>query len=71
MGRHVETHAVRVASSVLCWCYRYLCGRLAQLVRAPASHAGGRRFESYTAHHGIAKEILNAGILSRVLATLG
>src|SRR5689334_641551 len=26
-------------------------GRLAQLVRAPASHAGGRRFESYTAHH--------------------
>ena len=25
-------------------------GRLAQLVRAPASHAGGRRFESCTAH---------------------
>ena len=26
-------------------------GRLAQLVRAPALHAGGRRFESCTAHH--------------------
>ena len=25
-------------------------GRLAQLVRAPASQAGGRRFESYIAH---------------------
>ena len=27
-------------------------GRLAQLVRAPARQAGGRRFESNTAHHG-------------------
>jgi hypothetical protein len=26
-------------------------GRLAQLVRAPALQAGGRRFESYIAHH--------------------
>src|SRR3569833_445327 len=26
-------------------------GRLAQLVRAPASHAGGRRFEYYRDHH--------------------
>ena len=26
-------------------------GRLAQLVRAPALHAGGQRFESSTAHH--------------------
>ena len=26
-------------------------GRLAQLVRAPALHAGGHRFESCTAHH--------------------
>ena len=26
-------------------------GRLAQLVRAPASHAGGRRFESVSVHH--------------------
>jgi hypothetical protein len=26
-------------------------GRLAQLVRAPALQAGGRRFESCTAHH--------------------
>ena len=26
-------------------------GRVAQLVRAPASHAGGRRFESCRAHH--------------------
>ena len=28
-------------------------GRLAQLVRAPASHAGGRRFESASVHHGV------------------
>jgi hypothetical protein len=28
-----------------------LKGRLAQLVRAPALQAGGRRFESCTAHH--------------------
>ena len=27
------------------------CGRLAQLVRAPALQAGGHRFESYIAHH--------------------
>ncbi len=26
-------------------------GRLAQLVRAPALHAGGHKFESCTAHH--------------------
>ena len=26
-------------------------GRLAQSVRAPASHAGGQRFESSIAHH--------------------
>ena len=30
-------------------------GWLAQLVRVPALHAGGRRFESCTAHHFIAK----------------
>ena len=29
----------------------YVFGRLAQLVRAPALQAGGRRFESYIAHH--------------------
>ena len=28
-----------------------IIGRLAQLVRAPALQAGGRRFESYIAHH--------------------
>jgi hypothetical protein len=28
-------------------------GRLAQLVRAPALQAGGRRFESCTAHHSL------------------
>src|SRR5262249_14368551 len=27
-----------------------LCGRLAQLARAPARHAGGHRFKSYSAH---------------------
>ena len=30
--------------------YRYLFGRLAQLVRAPCSHRGGRWFESSAAH---------------------
>ncbi|SRR5713101_2495260 len=30
---------------------QYTSGRLAQLVRAPALQAGGRRFESCTAHH--------------------
>src|SRR5580658_6718830 len=29
-------------------------GRVAQLVRAPASHAGGHRFESCRAHHTLA-----------------
>ena len=28
-------------------------GRLAQLVRAPALHAGGQRFKSSTAHHDL------------------
>src|SRR5258706_6127094 len=36
-----ETHRDRIRRS----------GRLAQLVRAPALQAGGRRFESCTAHH--------------------
>ena len=31
--------------------YVQVSGRLAQLVRAPALQAGGRRFESYIAHH--------------------
>ena len=31
--------------------YVRVSGRLAQLVRAPALQAGGRRFESYIAHH--------------------
>jgi hypothetical protein len=40
------TYTRRVpASTVAVW-----LGRLAQLVRAPALQAGGRRFESYTAH---------------------
>jgi hypothetical protein len=32
-------------------CTMNCCGRLAQLVRAPALQAGGRRFEPCTAHH--------------------
>src|SRR5207302_1843778 len=43
---------VTIAAEVACYPdVTAICGRLAQLVRAPASHAGGRRFESYTAHH--------------------
>ena len=34
-------------------------GRLAQLVRAPASHAGGRRFESYSDHHHSSRHLLD------------
>ena len=30
-------------------------GRVAQLVRAPASHAGGHRFESCRAHHSLSE----------------
>ncbi len=37
-----------------------LCGRLAQLVRAPALQAGGRRFESCTAHHSIRSPALGS-----------
>ena len=33
------------------WQIRHSLGRVAQLVRAPASHAGGHRFESCRAHH--------------------
>ena len=34
------------------WLYIVVCcGRLAQLVRAPALQAGGHRFESYISHH--------------------
>ncbi len=36
---------------LLCWLRFQGAGRLAQLVRAPRLHRGGRRFESCTAHH--------------------
>ena len=38
-------------SAMPCGSLRRAPGRLAQLVRAPALQAGGRRFESCTAHH--------------------
>src|SRR5689334_10523879 len=38
-------------------------GRVAQLVRAPASHAGGRRFESCRAHHIFSRLDLREGRL--------
>lgn len=31
--------------------FLYVCGALAQLIRAPALQAGGRGFESLTLHH--------------------
>ena len=34
----------------LCFCIIFLCGRLAQLARAPRLHRGGHKFESCTAH---------------------
>ena len=39
-------------------------GRLAQLVRAPASHAGGRRFESVSVHHFNNQEVSDFKIAS-------
>src|SRR5947208_4877424 len=39
-------------------CTMNCSGRLAQLVRAPALQAGGRRFESCTAHHTFSKNHL-------------
>jgi hypothetical protein len=41
----------RVLTGVTVWSREGKEGRLAQLVRAPALQAGGRRFESCTAHH--------------------
>src|SRR5438067_9332215 len=32
------------------WLYLALAGRVAQLVRVPLRHSGGRRFDSYRAH---------------------
>ncbi len=49
MHRHSQPQPVdlRADSKLLI----LLCGRIAQLVRALASHARGRRFESYCDHH--------------------
>jgi hypothetical protein len=33
------------------------CGRIAQLVRAPALQAGGQKFESSYAHHDLKYEL--------------
>jgi hypothetical protein len=44
-----RTLTVREASCTMNCCEQR--GRLAQLVRAPALQAGGRRFEPCTAHH--------------------
>ncbi len=43
--------AERLAASLVAAFLFPIRGRLAQLVRAPALQAGGRRFESFTAHH--------------------
>ena len=40
-------------------------GRLAQLVRAPASHAGGRWFESSIAHHESGRSRAPGGWIGR------
>lgn len=42
-----------VVNNVNAHCLGKLIGRLAQLVRAPVLQTGGRRFESYIAHHKI------------------
>ena len=46
------------------------CGRLAQLVRARASHARGRRFESCSAHHASRGPSLLSGFRQRAPAWL-
>lgn len=69
-GGKVQHKAFRINVS---WCWLqnaegyqsdYLHGRLAQSVRAPASHAGGRRFESYSDHHSstYCRHSLKAGL---------
>ena len=40
-----QSHPLRIIEM-----FPFLCGRLAQLVRAPRSHRGGRRFKSSIAH---------------------
>ena len=43
-------------------------GRLAQLVRAPHSHCGDRRFESSIAHHPAKGGMIPSNIYLRVVA---
>ncbi len=44
-------HRCARVDALRCFLYDESVGRLAQLVRAPALQAGGRRFEPCTAHH--------------------
>src|SRR5712692_6317573 len=46
-----KTQAAARVDAFRCLLYDESAGRLAQLVRAPALQAGGRRFEPCTAHH--------------------
>ena len=46
-----EKSKIAGANSARVYRLQDVVGWLAQLVRAPALHAGGRRFESCTAHH--------------------
>ena len=45
-------------------------GRLAQLVRAPALQAGGRRFESCTAHHHSSAEKTSKIVSSQLFRSM-
>ena len=48
-----------------------LFGRIAQLVRVPASHAGGPRFESVCVHQAAASRVSLAAAFKMILAFLG
>ena len=48
------------------YCYVYMSGRIAQLVRAPPLQGGGRGFKSLSAHTNAYKRGF-ARVLSRIL----
>src|SRR2546425_1591754 len=60
-----KTQAAARVDALRSFLYDESVGRLAQLVRAPALQAGGRRFEPCTAHH--LSHFFNAA-LARVFA---
>ena len=59
LGRPEKFFKIRVDAAGKTWYNQYSLRGIAQLVRAPASHVGGHRFESCCPHH----KSLNAAAL--------